>query len=355
MATTGTATTSSRGRRNSTGNTKKGKGAKKPYPKPETSLYQHTTNRILEALKKGTTPWVKPWVAFSPFNGATHNRYSGINVFNLLDAAEEKEFKNPRWMTWKQIGGLGGKVKADQTKKYTWVYKAGQYDAKQKDEHGKVLTDGNGNDLTQQKSYLKGYQVYNVEQTEGLPAELYLLPEPRNTDTRLEDIEAFIKGVGVRVKETSGDKAYFSKGLQGFSKSKRKVKPSITLPAFENFNDASEFYATIFHEQAHWTGTEPQLNRDCYSKYHDDDKERAKEELVAELTASYLCAYFGIKAHAQDTSYIASWVQLLEDSEKAIFEAARQAQTAADYLLEQAGLDIKGKYQEEPTESEETA
>ena len=347
MSGTAEVTTSSRGRRNSTGNTRKGKGAKS-YKKPTTSLYQHTTNRILEGLKKDSLPWVKPWAVVLPFNGAKHNRYSGINVFNLLDAAEEKEFKNPRWATWKQIKDLGGTILKDQTKKYTWVYKAGQFDAKQKDEHGKVLFDGEGKVLTQQKNYLKGYMVYNVEQTEGLPAELYVLPETRNTDERLEDIEAFIKGLGIPVKETNGDRAYFSKGLKGFGTVK---KPKITLPAFENFNDASEYYATVFHEQAHWTGTEPQLNRDCYSKYHDDKKERAKEELVAELTASYLCAYFGIQAHAQDTSYIASWIQNLEDNEKTIFEAARQAQTAADYLLEQAGIAIKGKYQEEPEES----
>ena len=345
MAVTAVEASSSRGRRNSTGNSRKGKGSKKSA-NSSLSLYNHTTNRILEQLKQGTTPWVKPWAVLLPFNGAKHNRYTGINVFNLLDSAEAHGFKNPRWMTWKQISNLGGTVQEEQRKKYTYIYYANKFDAKVKDAEGKVQTDDKNNPLTVRKGYLKAYHVYNVEQTEGLGAEFYTQPASRNTEERLEDIESFISAVGVSVNETSGDSAYFSKGLGELS----KKKPKIVLPAFENFNDASEYYATVFHELAHWTGTEEQQKRECYSNYHKDKTQRAEEELVAELTASFLCAYFGIKAHAQDTSYIASWVKLLEDSEHAIFKASRLAQSAADYLLEKAGVVIKGKYTPESTE-----
>jgi len=189
---------------------------------------------------------------------------------------------------------------------------------------------------------LKAYKIWNVEQIEGLPDEFYTLPDPQHTDSRIDDIENFIKTVAVPVVETGGDSAYFSKGIDFLANS----NPKVSLPRFENFKDASEYYATVFHELAHWTGTAPQLDRPCYAKYHEDRKERAKEEqeLVAELTASFLCAQFGIKAHAQDASYIASWVKLLEDDEKAIFKAASQAQKACDYLLQRGGISTHYDY-----------
>lgn len=68
----------------------------------------------------------------------------------------------------------------------------------------------------------------------------------------------------------------------------------------------------------------------------------AAEELVAELTASFLCADLGV-AHdprGNTAAYLDNWLKLLKSDKRAIVTAAAKAQAAADYLhgLHQAGI-----------------
>ena len=64
--------------------------------------------------------------------------------------------------------------------------------------------------------------------------------------------------------------------------------------------------------------------------------QRAREELVAELGSAFLCADLGIAPELQPrsdhASYIGSWLKVLRDDKRAIFQAAAQAQRAANYL-----------------------
>ncbi|HMA77821.1 MAG TPA: zincin-like metallopeptidase domain-containing protein, partial [Candidatus Paceibacterota bacterium] len=64
------------------------------------------------------------------------------------------------------------------------------------------------------------------------------------------------------------------------------------------------------------------------------DSEYAFEELVAELSAAFTCAATGITStprpdHAQ---YIASWLKALKSEKRFIFEAAKHAGKATDYI-----------------------
>ena len=62
-----------------------------------------------------------------------------------------------------------------------------------------------------------------------------------------------------------------------------------------------------------------------------------KEELVAEIGASFLMAHAGIvlEEHDQNAAYLEGWLQALKtkDHKKWIVEAAGQAQRAVDYIL----------------------
>jgi len=75
------------------------------------------------------------------------------------------------------------------------------------------------------------------------------------------------------------------------------------------------------------------LARDQKSR-RDNIQDYAKEELIAELGAAFLCAKLGIcseprKDHA---AYLQSWIQALKNDKKFIFSAASQASRAVDYL-----------------------
>ena len=64
------------------------------------------------------------------------------------------------------------------------------------------------------------------------------------------------------------------------------------------------------------------------------DPTYAKEELVAEMGAAYLCGVCGI-AHAtlaNSAAYLQSWMQVLRHDPTLLVHAAAQAQKAAEYI-----------------------
>ena len=63
------------------------------------NIAEEITNRILEDLEKGVTPWEKPWKLGRglslPINASTGKHYRGINVFVLWDEAAYFGAKRP--------------------------------------------------------------------------------------------------------------------------------------------------------------------------------------------------------------------------------------------------------------------
>jgi antirestriction protein ArdC len=64
------------------------------------------------------------------------------------------------------------------------------------------------------------------------------------------------------------------------------------------------------------------------------DEWYAKEELIAEMTASMLCGVAGIAAAtlANSAAYIGNWLAALKDDRRLIVSAAGKAQRAADLI-----------------------
>jgi antirestriction protein ArdC len=61
----------------------------------------------------------------------------------------------------------------------------------------------------------------------------------------------------------------------------------------------------------------------------------SKEELVAEMTAAYLCGHCAIDTATLDNTaaYIDSWLGVLRGDSRLVVHAAAQAQKAADWIL----------------------
>jgi antirestriction protein ArdC len=72
------------------------------------------------------------------------------------------------------------------------------------------------------------------------------------------------------------------------------------------------------------------LNRDLKNRF--GTKAYAAEELVAELTAAFLCAHLGIQGELRHAGDIADWIRLLKEDDRAIFTAASKASQAAEFL-----------------------
>jgi antirestriction protein ArdC len=59
---------------------------------------------------------------------------------------------------------------------------------------------------------------------------------------------------------------------------------------------------------------------------------------VAEISAAYVCASLGIVPTVRHADYIAAWLQILREDERAIVRAASHASKAADWLLGRLAL-----------------
>ena len=99
------------------------------------------------------------------------------------------------------------------------------------------------------------------------------------------------------------------------------------------FSDPHAFASVKAHELTHWTLHPTRLNRVQESARFGNEA-YAREELVAELGAAFLCAALGVTAEprADHADYIGNWLQVLSNDNRAIFIAAAQAQRAVDYL-----------------------
>ena len=286
---------------------------------PRQDIYSRITDQIIGALESGVKPWTQPWNAAHAagpvsrplrFNGES---YSGINVLTLWASAMERSFAAPIWMTFKQALELGGHVRKGE--KGSPVVYANTIIKTETDE-------ASGDDVDRTIPFMKGYTVFNVDQIEGLPAHYYAVASgAENPDERDARAEAFFASVGAKV-VTGGNSAYY-----------RHDTDHIQMPAFESFLGAQRYYATLAHESVHWTRHENRLDR-SFGRKRFGDEGYAREELVAELGAAFLCADLGLALEDRDdhAAYIGSWLKVLRDDKRAIFSAAAHAQRAADYL-----------------------
>ena len=276
-------------------------------------LYPEVSGRIVAELEAGAAPWVKPWSATpgenTPCNAVSNRPYSGCNVV-LLWMAQAAGHRTPRFLTFKQALELGGNVRKGE--RGTKVYFMKQL---------QVRDEGaDGNSSTRLIPMMREYTVFNVDQCENLPDSIATgrRMRVRNPDARDDLADQFLRSTGADIREGHGEAYYVPS------------RDFISMPAFEAFNGADQFYGTVFHELTHWTAHKSRLDRDLKSRF--GSRNYAGEELIAELGAAFLCAEFGFDGDLRHAAYIDHWIELLNADKRAFFTACSQASKAADYL-----------------------
>jgi len=306
-------------------------------------VYQAVTDRILEALAKGTVPWRKPWTGTDevPYSLSSGKPYRGVNVL-LLGLAG---YGDSRWGTFKACKAAA--VDAARKAGRTIIEKSGArgpyfvevVDGVEQPFKGGVRKGEKGTQIvlwkpvrktfekengeTEQGGYmlLRFYTVFNAEQCDEIPE----LPatEPISEFERNERAEQVWDGYKLRPGlGHGGNRAFYNPS-----------RDAVTMPEREQFVGSDEYYQTLFHELIHSTGHESRLDRLEPATFGSDPY--AKEELVAEVGASMLAGLCGMSTAAGDQSaaYIASWSSRFQQDPKLIVQAAAQAQKAADRIL----------------------
>lgn len=282
-------------------------------------LYSRITDKIIAELEQGVRPWIQPWTTTNAADRITrplrHNGepYSGINVLLLWSEAIARGFASPTWMTFRQALEFGAAVRKGETG--TTVVFASSFI--------RTETNDTGQEIEHDIPFLKAYTVFNADQITGLDPRFHRITTTDEPITRIAHADRFFANTGALIRH-GGCSAYYV-----------PARDHIQMPAFHAFRDAASYVAILSHEMTHWTAAPHRLNRDL-SRYAKDNSERAREELIAELGSSFLCADLGIvpelEPRPDHARYLASWLQVLANDKRAIFVAAGHAQRAVTYL-----------------------
>ena len=306
-----------------------------------TDIQEEITARILQELRDGVRPWTRPWDSGGAVSRPRrHNGepYSGVNVLVLWHVAAEQGYDAATWMTYRQAKELGGFVRKGE--RSTKVVYANMVERLEKDLD-------TGEEQWRRFPIWRAYSVFNVEQISDLAEQYYLVPgEEQNAAARIARAERFFAATEADIRH-GGDRAFYD--------AKRDF---IRMPPFGTFRDAASYYAALAHETTHWTGHPTRLDRDLGWRF--GAASYAMEELVAELGAAFVSADIGlVPPTRRAASYIAEWIQVLENDPRAIFTAATRASQAADYLARitesMSRTEIKGRAETRDREEQHAA
>lgn len=116
-------------------------------------IYALITNRIIEELEQGIIPWEKPWAGCrgGAVSGVTGQPYSLLNQMLLRRPGE--------YLTFNQVNARGGRVRKGAKSQMIVFWK--QVKVTEQNE--------NGEPVEQLIPMLRTYNVFHVDQCDGLP------------------------------------------------------------------------------------------------------------------------------------------------------------------------------------------
>lgn len=342
---------------------------------------QDVTNKVVALMEgEGLKPWEVSWdrgitKAFNPYtreHGKRGREYRGANAMNLLMAQLDRNSADPRWLTFNQAkdAGLSIRKGARAESVMFWMFPD---EKEQEVEWNRGVSQPSGSGVFRLKSgqyaafgpkgwmkeadtyegacdmTIPGARVRNAERfqwaaIEEVDPEKRERPKPifalvfngadieglpplkeRRVFNANERAERLIQATGAMIVHREltrvGEKAHVVN--RAFYDSRAD---QITVPPRGHFKTEGDYYRTVIHEIAHWTGHESRLNRGL-----DENKrgtpDYAWEELRAEMASAMICAALGVEGGLDDhAAYLQEYVKLLKEDRSAIFKAARDAE-----------------------------
>ena len=279
-------------------------------------IYQKITNLFIEKIESGVNPWNKTWstVGLAPQNYFNKTTYQGINLF-LLGMTP---YDVPFFCTFNQAKAKGGSIRKG-AKSLPVVY------WKMVESKTETVTRHNGTKEPKKNAFIKYYNVFNIRDVEGID---FVLPEPTiNANEPIAVCETLVANMpqapAIRHSDKSG--AYYV-----------PMMDFVNMPGIEQFSTSADYYKVLFHELTHSTGHQSRLNREGVTNLcRYGSTNYSKEELVAELGASFLSTFTGIaNAELLDNAaaYLKGWLKPLKEDKKFIFWAAKEAQKAVNFI-----------------------
>jgi len=293
---------------------------------------------FVKSLEEKQLGWKKNWITKLPENAITGKKYKGINSFYLSLKMMERENKDPRWATFKQIQDKGWKVNkgAKGVQVEYWL----PYSFREKRsipwELYRASKDKEGIGLIS-----KIYYVFNGQDISGIPA----YQEPQNREIKPGEIIAKLEeNMKITVLNDGKNSAFY-----------RPSDDSIHMPEAEKFVSQYDYDVTVLHEMSHATGAGHRLNRDLSDLFGSSGY--AYEELVAEISSCFMGEHLEVQqtsSHLENhKAYVQGWIQAIKEKPETLISAIRDAGAAANYLEYHAELITVEEYQNSTKESME--
>ena len=296
-------------------------------------LRDEINHQLIKTLKdKQIIPWQQPWTdveSIMPTNIFTKFPYKDINPILLRIAAVKNNYTSKWWGREKQWAILGGKILPGA-------------------QGVKVLhRDG---------SEVKERIVYNLDCIEGrkfdslrvtYDVKLFADATDKNGNRKwfMDGERGLANKEAERVIDATGSD--FREELRDGAAYYRPPLDYIVVPKMSQFyfgpGGPASFYATAFHELAHWT----EIRLDWLADPLRSVKYRyALGELRSDIASAYLCAACGVPPQTDELNfdsrtnhcrYVKHWLTMMEEDNSVIFRIAHAASEAADYILSLAG------------------
>ena len=259
-------------------------------------------------------PWQKTWKNEMPKNFVSNIPYKGINTL-LLGL---QDYESSYWLSFRQVKELSGWVKKGEQSTMVVLWKP-------------VVTNNRHQEVDEATAdvsfLLRYYNVFNLAQVE-LPDEILKKRiTTSSTNSKLITAETIIQGYpkppAIVINNVIPNPRYLPR------------IDRVEIQSISNFKTSDDYYASLYHELAHSTGSKERLNRKGITDPIEFGSERySREELVAEISASFLCSMSGVENTIENQSaYIQSWLHALNNDSRMVLIAASQAQKACDYIL----------------------
>lgn len=288
-------------------------------------IYQQITDRVIANLETAGS-WRKLWQCPGPVSLNGHF-YTGINY--LLLAASP--YAVPVYGTFQQVRANGGHVKKGEKSTLVVFWK-------------RLVKEDPSTGKKEVKYFLRYYLVFNVAQCEfdemgqaKINKLAGMVLERKHERSLRADriIQNMPEPVEIEHRSSLKCPSY------------SLIMDRIQMPELTYYESPDAYYTDLFHELTHSTGHPKRLNRfgtDGIGVFGSEVYSR--EELVAELGASFLTEVAGLKLDIRmSAAYIKGWAEALRDNQRWIVWAASRAEKAANYILGETAMD-----QEEETE-----
>ena len=282
--------------------------------------YTLVTDRIIAELESGTVPWHKPWTCAQPaISHTTGKAYSLLNQLLLGGRGGE-------YLTFQQAQKEGGHVKKGEKASMVVFWKWLKIEDEDTREEKEV-------------PFLRYFNVFHVDQCEGIfprfrASEPQIITPAQANDAAEDVIRDYLHRSGVHLVSRESSEAFY-----------RPSTDTVVLPLRTQFADTAEYYSTAFHELTHSTGHPTRLNRITETARF-GSAPYSKEELCAELGASFLVNHLGLETPSSfrnNAAYIDHWLHVLKEDKRLLVTAAGQADKAVHLILgEEGDGDVEG-------------